>query len=356
MLSLIGWTRGLSSLLYLVVSCIIGVYFIYLSRKTNAKLLSYFGLYVIFMGLWGLLTTIDFLSVLFTGDNYTIYLPMIYHFFLSWMWPYLSGLVSLFIIFELLKPEMKWYLMTIYSIFIIIVFYFLIIDPYANIQYIFTNKPNEDLVEGIVVFGSPAFILSSFLLISGIFLGGFGIYYKSIQSSGILKKKLRYFSVGYTVNFLFLAFSTLIPLGIIFFVYRIGMLCTYWFFYVALREEQIEPKKILPKKEIKVEQSLFRLSKRPDYISDEEITYYKEQEICLVCKGKVDRHSYICPKCRALYCEKCALALINLENACWVCNTAIDESKPVKLYKKMEVEDLEVLKESKIKDIEDKKL
>ena len=79
-------------------------------------------------------------------------------------------------------------------------------------------------------------------------------------------------------------------------------------------------------------------------ITDEEVTYYKEQEICLVCKGRVDRFNYVCPDCRALYCNTCAIALIDLENACWVCNTAIDESKPVKLYKE---EDLEVLKSEK---------
>ncbi|MFX1575150.1 MAG: hypothetical protein ACFFB0_20635 [Promethearchaeota archaeon] len=45
---------------------------------------------------------------------------------------------------------------------------------------------------------------------------------------------------------------------------------------------------------------------------------------------------YTCPTCDAMYCITCSEALSNLENACWVCNTAFDESKPVKLDKKIE--------------------
>lgn len=64
--------------------------------------------------------------------------------------------------------------------------------------------------------------------------------------------------------------------------------------------------------------------------SKEEITFYRERKICLVCKGKaLGFNTFICPTCDALYCEKCARALILLENACWVCKGIIDPAKPV---------------------------
>ncbi|MFX0101646.1 MAG: hypothetical protein ACFFCS_18930 [Candidatus Hodarchaeota archaeon] len=68
-------------------------------------------------------------------------------------------------------------------------------------------------------------------------------------------------------------------------------------------------------------------------ITEEEITYHKEQKICLVCKGKVSgfKLAFICAKCDALYCEKCARALSMMENACWACNSPLDPSKPVNL-------------------------
>ncbi len=68
---------------------------------------------------------------------------------------------------------------------------------------------------------------------------------------------------------------------------------------------------------------------RPAEITDDEVTYYREQKVCLVCKAKVTRNLYICPGCDALYCTKCSEALAHLENACWSCNAPFDESRPV---------------------------
>ena len=70
---------------------------------------------------------------------------------------------------------------------------------------------------------------------------------------------------------------------------------------------------------------------RPVDLTEEEITFHKEQKICLVCKGKISRLNYVCPGCDALYCAKCSEVLSSLENACWVCETPFDETKPVKL-------------------------
>jgi hypothetical protein len=70
--------------------------------------------------------------------------------------------------------------------------------------------------------------------------------------------------------------------------------------------------------------------KKPQHITEEEVTFHKEQKICLVCKGSVSRLNYMCPQCDAIYCIKCAEALSNLENTCWACETQIDESKPIK--------------------------
>jgi hypothetical protein len=70
---------------------------------------------------------------------------------------------------------------------------------------------------------------------------------------------------------------------------------------------------------------------KPTTITVEEIELYREKGLCLVCKSKVSRLNYVCPKCNAFYCVKCSDALTNLENACWVCDTPFDESKPAKM-------------------------
>jgi len=78
--------------------------------------------------------------------------------------------------------------------------------------------------------------------------------------------------------------------------------------------------------------SSFYLYTRPDRITEEEVIFHKEKKICLVCKKKILKLNYICPKCEIFYCMNCGQALANLENACWVCNTPIDESKPSKSF------------------------
>ena len=79
--------------------------------------------------------------------------------------------------------------------------------------------------------------------------------------------------------------------------------------------------------------------KTPQKITEEEVTYFKEKKICLVCKGNIEGfNNYICPKCEVLYCENCARTLIDLENTCWVCESPLDKSKPSKPFKRKEDE------------------
>lgn len=77
----------------------------------------------------------------------------------------------------------------------------------------------------------------------------------------------------------------------------------------------------------------------------EEIKILKERKKCLVCKGEVLGYSFIC-QCDAVYCQKCAQALIDLENVCWVCNNPLDISKPSKPYKEEKGKKKERIKKS----------
>ena len=69
---------------------------------------------------------------------------------------------------------------------------------------------------------------------------------------------------------------------------------------------------------------------RPQKVSEEEISISKEKRICLVCKNKLKSQMFMCGTCGAYYCIKCSDFLSNEENACWVCTTPFDETKPIK--------------------------
>jgi hypothetical protein len=81
-----------------------------------------------------------------------------------------------------------------------------------------------------------------------------------------------------------------------------------------------------------------KMFSRPESLTEEEVSISKEKKICLVCKGKVIGISFICRECEAFYCQKCYQALTQLENACWACDNALDETKSVKLPEKEEGE------------------
>jgi len=80
-------------------------------------------------------------------------------------------------------------------------------------------------------------------------------------------------------------------------------------------------------------------------VKEEEITIHRERKICIVCKGAVLGFMYTC-KCDTIYCENCARALTNLENACWLCDAPIDKSKPTQPYEKEKVREKDILKET----------
>ena len=89
--------------------------------------------------------------------------------------------------------------------------------------------------------------------------------------------------------------------------------------------------------EKQIEQMLQNRSELVGQIVEEKVEVHKERKICMICKGGVSRYIYVCD-CDAIYCENCISALIDLENACWVCEMPIDKSKPVTSFKKSEVE------------------
>lgn len=82
--------------------------------------------------------------------------------------------------------------------------------------------------------------------------------------------------------------------------------------------------------------NLLAMFSRPKKITEEEVAVSKEKQICIVCKNQIVRNTYVCPDCKSFYCFICKNALITTENACWVCETPFDETKPVKFAVKEE--------------------
>lgn len=84
------------------------------------------------------------------------------------------------------------------------------------------------------------------------------------------------------------------------------------------------------------ELNVMNMFSRPSTLTENEVSISKEKQICLVCKNKLGGSIFLCSTCGALYCEKCAKILEDMENACWMCEAPFNETKPVKIEKDIE--------------------
>lgn len=78
---------------------------------------------------------------------------------------------------------------------------------------------------------------------------------------------------------------------------------------------------------------------KTEQITEKEVTVYKNSKKCVVCKGNVGGFNiYMCPRCDSIYCRMCAQAVVEIENACWTCESPIDEARPSKPFEQEEEE------------------
>ena len=341
-LSTVGWMNGLSASGIVIFGSVFGLFWMYKGKKTNAKLLFYWGLAAIFFSLCWLGDLVDFLTILLTGKNmdnsYGLYA------LISWMWFPPFMIVALYIGAALMIPEKKRYVLYIYTVLGVIFEIFLFFDLMNSCVFFYPKTPGEELISINFIYSSPLGVIDIIFSLIGFILIGFGFLFKAIQSTGLLRKKFLILLIASLSFMIFAILDGSLPPGIIKVLVRIGIVISYWIWYLGLREEPEKKERTKPKKEVKIEGDLFRISKRPDQITEEEISISKEKKICLVCKGNISGINYICTECGAFYCMKCSQAISNLENECWACNSPIDKSKPSKPFKKEEV-DIEISEE-----------
>jgi len=328
MLSILGGLIGASTTGVLLGFCSFGLYFYYISRKNNIRLLSIMGISLFFAGLAYLGICVDFLSILITGFN----IDKILLAYLIWPTVPIVYLFGAIITYELLTPKRKNIFIGIYIALGLIFELSIFLNLLGNVEFIEPSTPGAELIDDSLIVGSIAGLIGTIYTLLGILVSGFGFIIKGYRSSGVVRKKYSLLGIGYFILNLSAILDFLgIPELVV--IIRIGSLSAIWFFYLGLREEPEQKEKKEKKKELKIEDSLFRLSKRPAQITEEEVTYYKEQKICMICKGKVSGFNiFLCPNCETIYHEECARALSDAENACWVCNDPIDKSKPSKPF------------------------
>ncbi len=340
MVSVIGLINGITVIVWVILGIVWGVISIYRSRKTKSKDLFLVAMIVICISLLFSGLFLDFMLILITGRNMDNGYGL--HGILTYMW--FGPLVLLFyLLADIVLPDLNPYLkrlLQIYMLILCMIYEILLFtDPFGSIRFQYPKNSGENLIDNTLIEWTPLFFLLSMTLFPAIIVTGITLLYQSIKSTGIVRKKLLllffavvlFFGVGSLDVLVFLPDITLI-------VIRNIMISGGILFYLGIKEERIE----LDKKPLEEEKpfggpkislvTTLKTYSRPDDLSDEDILYFREQTLCMVCKVLIIGFNdvFICPQCKALYCEKCARELIKIDNMCWGCMGAIDDSKPIK--------------------------
>jgi len=326
---------GLLTLICVLSSFFFGAFVLRKAIVTKEKSLYYFFFLIIFsLSPWYSIA-LGYLLWLLTKEALSYELHIILNLlfvpigYLAWFNIYLTAI-------NLKKKKLIIIINGIYSLLMeFYMFYFL---------YFATNAPVKSFL-GTVYELQPTYadflIIYSLtilvvILITGIHFSIFLLKKDEIQWKG------RLLLVFFIMYFVEVSLDVIISNKLVFFIIflRSLLLIAIFLFYlgIILPIEETQEKLIQEKPDALVFLKLIAKRKK-NPLTENEITFYKEQKICLVCKSKLLRLTYICPDCEAIYCITCVKALSDLENACWVCKSPFDPSKPVRLIE-FEDEDL----------------
>ncbi len=178
----------------------------------------------------------DFIVVLATETNLDNTYGLVG--ILSYIWFAPVMVLALYIGAELLLPKKKWYLMTIIIIICIVFVILFFMDPMGTFNFVPPTVLGESLIDYNVNILTPAGIIMAILLLAVLILLGFGFLIKSIQSTGVLRKKFLFLSLGAICFCIFGLLEGLTAPGdiVMVIIVRIGYLISFWLMYYGLKD------------------------------------------------------------------------------------------------------------------------
>ncbi|MBA7505509.1 hypothetical protein ES706_04177 [subsurface metagenome] len=232
-LSNIGWLNGITASGVFLFSCLFGLFFIYKSRRLKLKLLLSLGFVYFFAGLVYSGDVLDFITILITGNNVDNTHGIIG--LINWIWFPGAVVFAMYIGAELITPKKKWLIFSIYLALGIIFEVFFLLNPSGTVTYDNPTSPGEDLINDNLVFESIPSIIALIFLLSIILFLGVGFLHKSFQSTGIIRRKFLYLSLGSFVYAIGAVLDGLFSPGIILIFIRSAMIGSSWLFYYGLK-------------------------------------------------------------------------------------------------------------------------
>jgi len=209
-----------------------GLFSLYKSIKLKASLLTIAGFAMVFVGFLWLGPTVDFIFLLLGLGNIV---PYEMYAILSYLWVAPALIFAIYLGSELLVPKKKWILVAIYIVLGIVFEYFLWFDTAASFRTLAPTIPGETIIDASFNTGHPTFLLIAVFLISALIFLGIGFAIKAKQSTGLLRKKFIYLSIGFIIFVLSGALDSIIKLPLAIGIIRVIMATFALWMYLGLK-------------------------------------------------------------------------------------------------------------------------
>jgi hypothetical protein len=235
-LETLGYIDGITALIVVLTGSSFGLFSLYKAIKLKATLLGVSGLCLFCIGFLLLGPTVDFLTILITGNNIE---SLVLYGLLSYSWAAPLTILGLYIGGELMLPTKKWIIVSIFlvlaGLFEVLIFYFAFTTPDAIFSFPSPLPNGTALLNTGLQLGSIVFILMIFFLVSGLIFNGFGFLNKSFKASGDLKKRFLFLSLGWIIFIVCGAFDGLFDPGIITVFVRMAWAVSIVFMHLGIR-------------------------------------------------------------------------------------------------------------------------
>ena len=209
-----------------------GLFSLYKSIKLKASLLTIASFAMVFVGFLWLGPTVDFIFLLLGLGNIV---PYEMYAILSYLWVAPALIFAIYLGSELLVPKKKWILVAIYIVLGIVFEYFLWFDTAASFRTLAPTIPGETIIDASFNTRHPTFLLIAVFLISALIFLGIGFAIKAKQSTGLLRKKFIYLSVGFIIFVLSGALDSIIKLPLAIGIIRVIMATFALWMYLGLK-------------------------------------------------------------------------------------------------------------------------
>jgi len=232
MVSPTGWLDGLTASGIILSSVIFGLLSLYKAKKLHAKLLAIAALTMFFVGCLWLGPFVDFIMVLFFNTNIS---PTWYYSLLSYTNVAPALIFAMYLGGSLLAPKRKWIIVGIYIILGVIFEYFLWLQNAQSFSYSTPLAGSGDLINAEFVRTYITFYFVVLFLVSALIFLGIGFAIKAKQSTGELRKKFLYLSLGFIIFVACGALDSVVTLPVAIGVVRAVMMTFALWMYLGLK-------------------------------------------------------------------------------------------------------------------------